>query len=149
METNIEKKIGDRILGAWELVSWVFEDQNGGIVNYFGDNPKGMLMFMDSGYMSVQVSKGERGTFEKPGIDQGTLEERGKAFESYIAYYGRFEEIRPGELSHEVEGSLFPNWVNGKEVRFASLQGSILTLSTNLISTEAGGIIFKISWRKL
>lgn len=148
MEIAEKIKIGDKILGTWKLVSWVFEKENGEVVNYFGDNPNGLLTYMESGYMSVQVFKEGRLPFTSSSFDDGTLDEKASAFETYIAYYGKYKEVEPSVYVHEIESSLFTNWVGNIQMRYAVLDNNILTLSTETLPTTAGGIIFKLKWRK-
>jgi hypothetical protein len=103
--------IGDKILGSWRLEKWIYENEAGDEIKYFSESPSGILIYEPSGYMSVQIQQSGRANFESQTLDVGTIKEKSGAFGSYLAYYGQFVEHNPGEFTHTVEGSLFPNWV--------------------------------------
>lgn len=152
METetiNEVKWIGKQIIGTWELLKWIYEDENGDEVAYFDAAPKGILMYMPSGYMSVQVSKPQRKKFSSKGFDAGAEREQSEAFSSYIAYYGKYKEISPALFEHHLESSLFPNWEGDVQTRNAKLYGNLLELSTPSLPTKNGNIIFRLTWRKV
>jgi len=146
---NDVKWIGKQILGTWELLKWIYEDENGHEVAYFDEKPKGLLMYMPSGLMSVQVSKPQRKSFSSKGFDSGTESEQAEAFRSYIAYYGKYKEISPALFEHHLERSLFPNWEGDVQTREAKLDGNLLELSTPSLPTKNGNIIFRLTWRKI
>lgn len=146
METR--EKIGTKIIGSWELVSWIFKNEKGEKVKYFGQQPKGILIYQDSGIMSVQIAQENRPSFSKQGIDEGTQEEMTAAFASFLSYYGSYKETEPGVFVHTVLGSLFPNWLGHKETRLAAIDGNNLVLSTPPTPTSKGDIEFIITWKK-
>lgn len=141
--------IGDKILGSWRLEKWIYENEAGDEIKYFSESPSGILIYEPSGYMSVQIQQSGRANFESQTLDGGTIKEKSGAFGSYLAYYGQFVEHNPGEFTHTVEGSLFPNWVGHEEIRYAKIERDLLTLSTPPIPTDDGDITFKITWRRI
>jgi len=141
--------IGNNILGAWKLVKWVYEDENNNEVRYFGQSPEGLLIYHESGYMSVQIAQEERKHFESDVLNGGSLEEQSAAFTTFLSYYGTFVEEVPGKFVHTVEGTLFPNWLGNKEVRYAEIEGDILILSTPPVKVGEGSITFRISWERV
>ncbi|UZR97355.1 lipocalin-like domain-containing protein [Chondrinema litorale] len=145
----VKEKVGARILGSWKLISWVYETEAGEEVDFYGNSPQGMLMYQDSGYMSVQIFKEERAPFKSVGLNTGTLEEKANSFASFSAYYGKFNEVEPGVFKHDVEGSLLPNWLGTTETRYAKIEDDILVLSTPPMETNDGTKIFKVTWRKV
>lgn len=48
-----------------------------------------------------------------------------------------------------VTGRLFPNCVNREELRYATLRGDELTLSTPPVPVAGGKIMFTITWKKV
>jgi hypothetical protein len=80
---------------------------------------------------------------------EGSPEEITDAYQSYAAYYGKYEEQRPGEFIHLVEGSLFPNWTGKKEIRFAKIEGEFLTLSAPPVIIEGKEVVFNVLWRRV
>lgn len=149
METKAEaKEISNEILGSWELVSWTYEDETGKSIDYFG-KPEGILIYNESGYMSVHISRDNRKSFESDGPFDGKPNEMINAFKTYFGYYGRFIESEPGILLHTIEGSSFPNWLGITQKRIARIVGKELTLSTPPIPTGTGYTIFTLVWKKI
>jgi len=76
--------------------------------------------------MSGQVMNVERPVFtsdEK--FNFGKDEEVRKAYEGYIAYYGKYEiNEKEKYVSHFVEGSLIPNWVGSTQIRYFEFDGN-------------------------
>src|SRR5688572_6532952 len=113
MKSYLSKKL----VGTWRFISWTYQDAAGTTLPYFGEDATGILQYDESGYMSVQLMRGQRKPFVSQALDGSTQQEAYEAYASYIAYYGRYREDTPGEITHLVEGSLFPNWVGQKQVR--------------------------------
>lgn len=145
----MQQPLKDQIIGTWMLVSWVFENEKGETVHYLGENASGILMYDKSGYMNAQLMKSNRPPFASPAINGSTPEEAHMAFNSYLAYFGTYYEENPGEVVHIVEGSLFPNWIGHKEVRYGRIDGNLLILSTPPIPAYGRDIVFYITWRKV
>jgi hypothetical protein len=145
----MKEYIREKLTGTWKLQSWVYTNERGEIVNYFGDHPSGILMYDAHGYMNAQLTRADRKPFGSPAINGGTADETLEAFHSYIAYFGTYSEQAPGEVVHHVHGSLFPNWVNRNELRYATIEGDKLTLSTPPVPVAGGQIVFTLTWRKV
>lgn len=139
----------DRIVGAWKLLSWIYQNESGDVIDYFGKNPTGILMYDASGNMNAQLMQGERPLFHTQAMRDGTDAERIEAFQTYVAYYGKYYEPTPGEIVHVVEGSLFPNWIGSKQVRYGSMTEDKLTLRTPLMLTANGNLMFTLVWQRL
>ncbi|MTI22240.1 lipocalin-like domain-containing protein [Fulvivirga sp. RKSG066] len=145
----LDNKITEEIIGTWELVSWTYNGPNGEVVDYFGTSPTGVLMYTESGYMSVHIAKENRKKFKKDGMYDGTSDEIVDAFKTYFAYFGTYEEEEPGTFVHTVLGGTFPNWLGNTERRFGRIEGDRLILSTPPIETGDQEIIFNVEWRKV
>ncbi len=145
------KHIGKSIIGSWELVSWIFKNEQQEEIRYFGENPKGLLVYLDSGYMSVQIAQEDRAPFDSDAIDAGKTKEMADAFASFLSYYGTYEEREPGVFVHTVVGTLFPNWLGHEEIRYAEIKSNsdTLILSTPPTPTSNGNIEFFITWKKV
>jgi Lipocalin-like domain len=138
--------IKSKLIGTWRLVSWIYRDASGNETDYFGKGAVGILMYDAFGNMNAQLMQANRKAFASNAINGGTAEETKAAFDSYIAYFGKVEEIRPGEIVHLVEGSLFPNWFQDHQLRYATLSGDKLILSTPPVPVNGEEIIFHITW---
>ncbi|MEM1155826.1 MAG: lipocalin-like domain-containing protein, partial [Pseudomonadota bacterium] len=117
--------------GVWRLISSEFRTSNDDVIYPLGDDATGLAIFTESGHMSAQLMKRNRPVFVNDSPTGGSDEETVAAFRGYIAYYGRCDinEEEKTLITH-VEGSLFPNWVAGKQLRFYRLSEDQLTLTT-------------------
>jgi hypothetical protein len=139
--------IGERIVGTWKLVSWTYQDASGNVVDFFGENPLGILTYDKSGYMSAQLMKSDRSKLGTPRLFEGTDEQVAGAYRSYAAYWGRYRETAPGEFTHYVEGSLLPDWTATEEIRHARIEGELLTLSA-IVTANGHRLTVEVRWRK-
>ncbi len=144
-----DEPLKNRIVGAWRLLSWVYQNEAGDTIDYFGKNPTGILMYDTSGNMNAQLMQRERSLFQTQAMRDGTDSERVDAFQTYVAYYGKYDEPTPGEIVHVVEGSLFPNWIGSKQIRYGSIKDDKLTLRTPLMQTANGGLQFTLVWQRI
>ena len=119
----------DAVLGTWELVAYIAQDNNLGPITYpLDDDALGLIMYPVDGYMSAQLMRRDRPTFDRSESDGGTPEQAAAA--GYLAYSGPFEvDESTSVVHHEVTVSLIPNWLNGTQLRHAKLDGDHLTLS--------------------
>lgn len=145
----MKQSIRETIVGTWKLISWVYEDDRGETIHYFGENATGILMYDKGGYMNAQLMKSGRKPFTTDSISGGTPGETYDAFNSYLAYFGTYHEENPGEIVHHVEGSLFPNWLGNKEVRYGRIENDRLILSTPPIQAGEKKITFYITWQRI
>ena len=61
----------------------------------------------------------------------GTPEEIQAALQGYVAYYGSCEvDEEKKTLTTYVEGSMYPNWVGTRQLRYYQLRGNQLVLKT-------------------
>lgn len=146
MENDIKDNILTEIVGTWKLISWKYKNVDGEEVDFFGEHPVGILMYDNEGYMNVQIHRSQRDKFNTDGLLDGDAEEISGAFKSYVAYYGKYTQEEPGIITHSVEGSLFPNWQDNFQKRYAQIVGNRLTLSTPPLSTGGKHINFTLEW---
>ena len=92
---------------------------------------KGYLIYSPEGYMSVPFMKEDRRLFASGDIRGGTVDEKIEAFNGYVSYCGRYS-VEGDVVIHDIEVSLFPNWVGERQERFFEFDGNQLTLSTPL-----------------
>ena len=79
----------------------------------------------------------------------GTPEEVSAAFTGYVAYYGTYSvDEAAGVVTHLVAGSLFPNWVGGKQQRHFLLERDSLTLTTPPIVLQGSEWVFRLVWKR-
>jgi len=119
----------DDFVGTWKLVSIDTRKEDGSL--HRSGKRTGYIIYSADGYMSVAFMKEGRSEFASGDIRGGTVEEKVEALNGYISYSGRYE-VAGGSVYHNIEVSLFPNWIGDKQVRFYEFDGNRLTLSTPL-----------------
>lgn len=139
-----------QLTGVWGLVSSEFRTANGSVMHPLGENAIGQAIFTESGYMSAQLMRQNRSEFEADNQALGTSEEIQQAFLGYLAYYGRCEVDEAAQtITTHVDGSLFPNWTGGEQVRFYELSGDQLVLRTPPIALSDEEITGVLTWQRL
>ena len=98
-----------QLTGVWQLVAVEARRSTGERFQIFGKYPTGMLIYTDSGYMSVLVSDPDRPAFAGGNLFEGTPDELQAAFDGMSGYCGTFEvdEART-EINHHLLSSTFP-----------------------------------------
>ena len=80
---------------------------------------------------------------------RGTAQEIKTAFEGYIAYYGTYEvDEENGQITHHVEGSLFPNWIGDFQTRNYEFERDKLRLNTQPIKGAKADLTVTLLWER-
>ena len=136
-------------IGTWILESFEFRASSGEVSYPLGKDAKGIIMYDAKGNISAQLMQQGRPAFAAGDHLKGTPEEIKPAFEGYTAYFGTYEiDETEGKITHHVTGSLLPNLVGRRQVRFYQFEGDKLTLSTPPIpwgGERATGVLI---WRR-
>ncbi len=122
METN-------PLVGAWRLVAWRNRDADGRVTYPMGPDATGYIVYTADGHMAVDLMRAGRAPFAAGDLLRAEPAERQAAAESFVGYAGRYRFLGD-RVIHEVEVSLFPNWVGTSQERLVTLEGNRLTLST-------------------
>ena len=78
-------KLRDKLIGAWELVSFVEKPLNGFPLNYpMGETPLDIIMYTPDGYMSAQLMRPNPGHFASDWF-KATSEEYARVASTYFA----------------------------------------------------------------
>lgn len=119
----------EQLVGAWRLVSYEVRPRDGSALVYpLGRDARGWLLYTPDGYMSAQLMAAGRPAFAEGDLQRGTADEYAAAARGYIAYSGPFRVDDDGTLTHEMDVSLFPNWIDNIQQRVAVLDGDRLRL---------------------
>jgi hypothetical protein len=120
----------DRLVGAWQLVSFTIHDADTGRVDHpLGAAARGMIFYTDDGHMSAQLADADMG--------------------GYIAYGGRFTvDEDTSVVHHDVTIAMLPELLAQPQFRRASLDGDLLTLSTTTIDDVGATSHASVVWRR-
>jgi hypothetical protein len=121
------KAIKDRLVGVWELVEAKFETSDGSVIEPYGPSPLGLGIITENGYLSAQIMRAERTKFAG---NMPTQEEKQKAYDDYLSYYGHFSiDEEKGIMTTLVEGATNANWVGDKQVLYYEFKGDFANTS--------------------
>ena len=132
--------------GSWNLTSVERRDTQGewrSADGQFITNPVGLLMYDDTGHMSVHIMNPDRVATTANGPEL-TLEQLRERMRGYVAYFGTFDvNESEGYVVHHRLGHLNPSQVGVDAKRFYEFVDDKLTL------TVAPGRNFRLTWQRL
>jgi hypothetical protein len=138
----------DALVGAWRLVSWENRATDGQVTYPMGTDALGYVLYTADGRFSVTISRAGRAGFAAGDLLSGTLEEKARAMESFVAYAGRYS-FHGDRVIHHVELSLFPNWVGSDQQRWVELAGDRLTLSASPLLLAGKQQVPRLVWERV
>jgi len=140
----------DQFVGTWKLVSTEFHGSDGELVYPYGETPSGVVIYDTNGHMAVQIMGSDRPLFASDDEQKGTFDELKAAFGSYGAYFGTYTvDEAQGRVIHHVQGSLFPNWVGGDQIRYFQFNRNRLTLKTPPILDGGSNLTGILIWERM
>jgi hypothetical protein len=138
------------IIGAWRLISFQVERDDGTVDPPFGADAQGSIIYTDSGRFSAQMMRRGRPSFASGDQMSGTPGEIEASYQGCISYYGSYKlDAEAGFVVHQVEGSLFPNWEGKGLKRFFSFSGNRLKLSTPRTLWSGGPVVGILEWERM
>ncbi len=124
------------IIGAWRLAGIDYSGPDGALVDpVFGPNPQGIIIYDQSGWMSVQIVTSNRPVIAKPvsrtsrvaAPDDAKL--AAAALDTYYAYFGTWEyDADTSVITHHINSSLLPYETGLEYRREVVLEGAHLKL---------------------
>ncbi len=134
----------EQFLGAWRLVSYVYQNPKGETKYPMGTDASGILIYTNK-HVAVQIVAAGRPPFATDSRLKGTPDEIKPAFDGYIAYYGTYSlDEKNSIIMHAVQGSLYPNWIGMLLTRSFEFSGNRLILKP--ASASAGSEI--LTWER-
>jgi Lipocalin-like domain len=124
-----------RFVGTWKLVSWEHRKSNGDIYYPMGKDALGQITYTDDGYMHVALMTTNRPLFKSNGLFAGSMDEKAKSSETFIAYCGRYT-VKDKSVIHHLDMCSFPNWTGVSHERFFEFQNKQLSLRTPPFSVK-------------
>jgi hypothetical protein len=111
------------IVGTWDLVSVVYEDQaTKERTPVYGEHPRGVQIATPQGRW-LALMTGENRPIPK------TDEDRAQALKTMIAYTGRYR-VEDGKVITKVEAAWNEAWVGGEQVRAIRIEGDRLYIES-------------------
>ena len=139
----------EKFIGTWRLADYEYLRSDGERLWPFGQSPVGVITYTVEGFMSVQILDSERPIFISGNRWSATLAEMAAAFESYLAYFGRYDvDEAGGFVTHQIEGSLFPEYSGTDQVRYFEFEGNRLTLRTPPLAAGEETITGRLVWER-
>ena len=146
MSSMSNDDIRDRLIGAWELVTWQSIDEDGSVDYPLGDDAVGELVYDGSAdRVSAQLVAVDQPRFASDDWQQASVEERSAAWPNYFGYFGTFTiDEQAATVTHRIASGWFPNLVGTDQVRRFRFEDDDLVLDAH---TTWGRV--RIVWRKL
>jgi lipocalin-like protein len=143
-----DKPLAQQLLGAWTLVASYQERPDGSRFDTFGPDPKGLMIFDQSGRMSLQMARSDRPKFSSNNRLSGTPEENKAAVQGLLSYFGRYE-VNEGERAVviTVDASSFPNQDGTTQKRPVEITGDELRW-TNPVPSRGEFSAAYIIWQR-
>lgn len=124
----------DRLVGTWLLERFLIENIDGETRDW-GRSPNGQLIYTDNGYMSVSINRE---------VENKSSIEAQNYFDSILFYSGTFS-IDKDIIKHQVTNASNPTRIGKELIRYAKMEGNILTLTS---PKESFGTAI-LTWRKV
>jgi len=135
----------DKLIGTWKLVSASSTTKTGERSETpYGPNPVGFLTYTADGRVTALISYGGRKSLSV-GAHQ---EEQAEAFETFLAYGGRYA-LSGDKVTHYIEISSIQNYVNKELVRSIRFQGDQITLVTPPTPVNGKVQTVELIWERL
>jgi hypothetical protein len=139
----------DKLVGTWKLVSASSVKSNGERSETpYGSGPAGFLTYTDDGRVSSLISYGGRKPLSIGAGPQALLEEQAAAFNTFLAYAGRYA-LNGDKILHSVEVSSIQNYVGKELVRGIKFQGDQIILVTPPTLVNGKIQTIELIWRRV
>ena len=117
-------------MGTWKFISLAGENAQGEVLHQYSEELYGILMYDDSGFMSVLLMNPDRSKFASGDMMNGTAEELEAAFEGFDAYCGTYDiDFENSKVTHHLHGAKFPNWLGTDQVRYFDIANDTLRIT--------------------
>lgn len=142
----------EALVGNWRLVEWTARigDRS---VTPFGGPTTGLLTYTADGRMWGTLMLVDRNQVSAPTLAAATVEERARAAAGYLNYAGSYR-VEGTQVVHEVELSLYPNWIGGEQRRDMDWAtndsgGHDLILSASYLDAKGDRVSNRLVWRRI
>lgn len=141
-------RVTDSLAGTWDLVAWRRIAADGAVSYPLGADARGLLVYTQSGRMTVQISAASRPEMPVDDPLGGEEAARAGAYSSYLAYFGDYS-VRDGQVVHEIDASLFQNWAGESQVRpFTCDSGELVLRTPPMRLGDGTTVVNELAWRR-
>lgn len=113
----------------------------------YGVDPVGLLTYGE-GRVSALISYGGRKPLSVAGGAAAPVEEQAEAFQTFLAYAGRYS-LNGDSVTHHVEVSSIENYVGKDLVRRVKFQGDQIVLVTPPTRVNGKVQTVELTWKRL
>jgi len=141
----------DTIVGSWRLLSAVQHFDDGSKVAEFGPHACGYLSYTAEGTVSAVLGAQDRPQVAALDPQDATPEEYESSARTFVAYAGSYSlDEQTGEVKHNIEISLYPNWQGQSQLRVLQLDGDTVTIvASPRVSADGRGFHSEVRWRRV
>ncbi|MCM0606295.1 MAG: lipocalin-like domain-containing protein [Xanthomonadaceae bacterium] len=120
------------VIGTWKLVAFNIEDNEKQITPW-GKDTHGLLIYTDSGHVSVSINKK---------VENDSENEFENKFDSVLFYSGTYR-VEGNTIKHQVTQASNPARIGREMIRYAEFKGDEVTLVTPQESFGRAILIWK------
>lgn len=144
-----EALVAADLVGTWRLLTWVSEGPDD-TVHPMGEHPEGTLVYTADGTMITTIGRADRPPIDGGDMLAGPVDQRLEAMTTFIAYSGTFR-VDGGDVVHDVEMSLFPNWIGTTQRRHVAFSPDRrrLTLSADPFVLRGRLSTQRLTWERV
>ena len=138
------------VIGMRRLISFAIQGDDGTLTYPFGKDVAGLAIIDAKGYFSAQLMDMKRPSFKSADPRGGTPGQVKTAFENYVGYYGTFDlDDTNGVIIFHVRGAWLPNWIGSDQIRYYTLSGTRMTISTAPLLFGGKKVVGKLIWERV
>ena len=135
----------DKLVGTWKLVSASSTTSKGERNDApYGLNPVGFLTYSEDGRVTTLISYGERKLLSVASL----TEEQAEAFNTFLAYAGRYT-LGCDKVTHHIEISSIQNYVGKDLVRNIKFERNQIVLMTPPTMINGKIQAIELTWQRL
>jgi len=139
----------EKLVGTWKLLSASSTTSTGERIEApYGVNPVGFLTYGADGRMTSLISYGGRKPLSFGGGTRSPQEEQAEAFNTFLAYAGRYT-LSDDKVTHHVEISSIQNYANKDMVRGIKFESDRITLVTPPMAVNGKIQTIELIWQRV
>jgi len=116
------------VVGTWSLTGLSYRIlETGEVVRPFGDNVHSLIQYSPGGHMVVFIQKKNP---PMPSDTDYSDESRVRIHKEIIGAYAGTYSVDGNRVTHHIIVGWRPDWVGHDQVRYADMQGNVLTIET-------------------